>query len=230
MGIGEVEPARTPRETALSRQEEIELAARTAAGDRRAASRLVRAHLRFVVYLAKRYRRHGVPFADLIQEGTVGLLEAIRRFNPDRNTRLSTYAVWWIRAAIQDHIVKSVPLTRLSSGAARRAQLFGGGRGRKPAEVEDVAPVPVESLPCTKPSPEERLLIVRQWRQPLKRLPAALKSLSPRERLIIAGRFVTQPARSRAAIGRELGLSKERVRQLEMRALARLKAVLQPAA
>ena len=228
MGLGADRPARAPRDIALSREEEIDLAARTVAGDRLAATRLVRAHQRFVVYLAKRYRRHGVPFADLIQEGTVGLLEAIRRFNPERNTRLSTYAVWWIRAAIQDQIVRSAPLARLGSSAARRTQLFGARRGPGPAEPDAGAIPSVDSLPSREPSPEERLIGARQWRQPLRLLPGALKSLSPRERLIIARRFLNQPARSRAAIGRELGLSKERVRQLEIRALARLRALIQP--
>ena len=228
MGLGVGRPARAPRDIALSREEEIDLAARTVAGDRLAATRLVRAHQRFVVYLAKRHRRYGIPFADLIQEGMVGLLEAIRRFNPERNARLSTYAVWWIRAAIQDHIVKSVPLARLGSSAARRAQLFGARRDQAQAEPQGEAIVPVDSLPSAEPSPEERLMSVRQWAQPLRLLPGALKSLSPRERLIIVRRFLNQPARSRAAIGRELGLSKERVRQLEIRALARLRAVIQP--
>ena len=228
MGLGADRPARAPRDIVLTREEEIDLAARTVAGDRLAATRLVRAHQRFVVYLARRYRRYGVPFADLIQEGTLGFMEAIRRFNPERNARLSTYAVWWIRAAIQDQIIRSAPLARLGSTAARRAQLFGGRGGPRPAALDDGAIVPVDSLPSSEPSPEERLMDARRWRQPVRLLPGALKSLSPRERLIIARRFLTQPARSRAAIGRELGLSKERVRQLEIRARARRRAVLQP--
>ena len=216
-----------PRGGRLTREEEIDLAARTAAGDRSAAGRLVDAHLKFVVYLAGRYRRFGVPVADLVQEGAVGLMEAIRRFNPERGTRLSTYAVWWIRAAIQDHIARAAPLARIESRAALKARLFGARRGGAP-DVEDRAPVPVEALASPEPSPEDKAVAASEWRHRMSRLPAALAALSQRERHIIARRFASQPAFSRAAIGRELGLSKERVRQLELRALARMRAVLSP--
>ena len=103
----------------LTRGEERELFRRLRGGDKAAARKLVTSHLRFVLFIAKRYTRHGHPLADLIQEGTVGLLEAVRRFNPDRDVQLSTYAMWWIRAAIQDYVVRSRSLVKIGTTAAR---------------------------------------------------------------------------------------------------------------
>ena len=95
---------RAPR---LSATEERDLFRRVLTGDTHARERLVLSQLRFVIRMAGRYRRHGCPLPDLIQEGTVGLLEAIKRFNPDRGTRLSTFAMWWIRSAMQDYVLRT---------------------------------------------------------------------------------------------------------------------------
>jgi RNA polymerase sigma-32 factor len=258
------------RQPRLSRVEERELFRRLRGGDAAAATRLVTSHLRFVFHIARRYRSHGHPLADLVQEGTVGLLEALKRFNPDRDVQLSTYAMWWIRAAIQDYVVRSRSLVKIGTTAAQKSLFFnlrrrmgelvdGDGfsedlaRGlaerfnTSVAEVinfarriarpdlsldatvaaEDGAPL-ISQIADDRPTPEDALLAATEgtlWRE---RLVRALSALPPRELLIIRRRFLADKAPSRAVLGAELGMSKERVRQLEVRALARLKAVLQP--
>src|SRR5262249_29223165 len=97
----------------LTRDEERDLARRSAAGDATAEERLIISHLRVVVRLARSYGRFGLPINDLVQEGTLGLIQAVRRFNPERDVRLSTYAMWWIRAAMQEHVVRSWSLVRV---------------------------------------------------------------------------------------------------------------------
>jgi len=105
----------------LGKEEERELALLAGNGDREATDRLITSHFNYVVKLAKGYRRSGVPMSDLIQEGMVGLVQAVKRFNPDRSVRLSTYAMWWIRASMQDHIVRSWSLVRLSTTSAQKS-------------------------------------------------------------------------------------------------------------
>src|SRR5690349_11458181 len=108
----------------LTPDEERDLALRSAAGDEVAAERLVASHLRVVVRIARSYGRFGLPVNDLIQEGTVGLIQAVRKFNPDSGARLGTYAMWWIRAAIQDYVVRSWSLVRVGKTAAHKALFF----------------------------------------------------------------------------------------------------------
>ena len=107
--------------TFLEKEEERELLVRAGKGDQEASDRLITSHFNYVVRLAKGYRRSGVPMSDLIQEGMVGLVQAVKRFNPDRKVRLSTYAMWWIRASMQDHIVRSWSLVRLSTTSAQKS-------------------------------------------------------------------------------------------------------------
>lgn len=117
-------PTATTPGASLSRAEELALANLAQAGDDSAAHRLILSHLRFVVHIARRYRRTGLPLADLVQEGTIGLLQAVRRFQPDRGVRLSTYAVWSIRAAIQDYVVRHWSLVRVGTTAKQRTLFF----------------------------------------------------------------------------------------------------------
>ena len=252
---------RRPR---LSRGEERELVRRIQRGDTGAVGELVTRHLRFVLYIARRYRSHGQPVGDLFQEGVVGLIEAIRRFNPDRDTRLATYAMWWIRASIQDYVVRSRSLVKIGTTAAQKALFFHLRRraeGETPSDelvralserfntsvaevlalarriarpeepldapVTDGGPPLIDGVADTRPNPEEALLLASEFRLWRERLLSALAALPPRELLIIKRRFLAEKVPSRAALARELGLSKERVRQLETRALARLRALLQ---
>lgn len=266
---------RTPR---LTREEEVALVAASRRGDDRAGARLIASHLRFVLFIVKRYRRFGCPAAELFQEGTIGLIEAIRRFNPDRGVRLSTYAMWWIRAAIQDYVVRSRSLVRIGTTAAQKSMFFalcrrmsglpdvdaaGDGEAlgedaaraiahRFNSSVAEVMSLArriarpdrsldrawatgegsdrslIERLADHAPGPEERLVRLQEARRRLGALVAALKRLPPREFLIIQRRYLAAKRQSRVRLGRELGLSKERVRQLELRALARLRTVVEP--
>jgi len=257
------------RQPRLTQGEERELFHRVQRGDAAATAKLVLSHLRFVVHIARRYRRYGHPLADLIQEGMVGLMLAVRRFNPERDVRLATYAMWWIRASIQDYVVRSRSLVKIGTTAAQKSLFFNLRRrlgelmesdsvsddfARALAErfntsVAEVASFarriarPDQSLdaPATedgtsrlidlmrdeRPTPEDALVRASEGRQWRDWLVDALAALPPRELTIIRRRFLADKAPSRAALGTELGLSKERVRQLEMRALARLKSFLQ---
>jgi len=256
-------------EPPLSMAEERALAERARAGDEDAAGRLVRSHLGFVVHIARRYRRFGIPMNDLVQEGTIGLIHAVRRFDPGRNIRLCTYAAWWIRAHIQAYVVRSWSLVRLSTGTAQRALFFRlrrmmadlkGGAGQLSEDVLrplalrfkvpmrevlalarraagfdrslDAAPGetkgPAAELADPAPNPEEQAAAASQqrWRQGL--IARAMKALSQRERAIISGRYLAELAKTRDALARELGISAERVRQLEHKALEKLRTLLAP--
>jgi RNA polymerase sigma-32 factor len=258
------------RQPRLSRDEERDLILRLKGGDTAAATRLVSSHLRFVLHIARRYRAFGAPLADLVQEGTVGLLEAVKRFNPDRDVRLATYAMWWIRAAIQDYVMRSRSLVKIGTTAAQKSLFFNLWRrmgelmegdvigddfaralaerfNTSIAEVANLArrmarpdlslnaPVApgaqttlIDEVADESPSPEDAAAAgeARIW---FERLAGALAKLPPRELVIIRQRFLAEVATSRAALGVELGLSKERVRQLELRALNRLRDFLQAA-
>jgi len=256
------------REPRLSRAEETELARRAWEGDAQAASRLIVSHLRFVLHIARRYGRNGLPIGDLLQEGTVGLIEAVRRFNPDRDVQLSSYAVWWIRAAMQDYVIRSRSLVRIGTTAAQKSMFFtlrqrvsqladgdwlsedfiGALASRFNTSVSEVTNLarriaqPDQSLNETpvsgsdaslldqladgNPTPEDHVAATSEQRLHRDCLATGLSKLPARERFIIGRRFFAEPKPSRAALGVELGLSKERVRQLEVRALDRLREML----
>ena len=255
----------------LGREEEIELARRAEKGDTAAAEKLITSHLGFVVNVAKGYRRSGVPMSDLVQEGVVGLVQAVRRFNPDKDARLSTYARWWIRASIQDHIVRSWSLVRLSTSSAQKS-LFLNLR-RKTAELldgadalsdtlaaqlaerfettaadvknlarriaqrdqsldtplsDDTANSWLEVLRSDALSPEDKLAEESETTALRELMTLALENLPDRERFIIRNRYFAEAKQTFASIGRELNLSKDRVRQLEARALESLREFLEP--
>lgn len=244
----------------LSAAEEQELVIRLRGGDGAAGERLVMSQLRFVVRIARRYRSDSCPLADLVQEGTVGLLEAIRRFDPRRGLRLSTFAGWWIRAAIQDYVLRSSSIVRIATTPRHRAMFFNpalSGEGepsqdalealaaRFGTSVDDVRAfservrrraVVIDELAADlppfhtvladrEPDPEERLANKRERMDLIHKLRVAIPALTRRERHILRRRFLTDRRESLAKIGRDLGLSKERVRQLEERALAKLRSV-----
>ncbi len=255
----------------LSRSEERALVERARRGDSAAVTRLITSHLRFVLHIARRYRSYGHPLADLFQEGTVGLMEALKRFNPERDVRLATYAMWWIRSSIQDYVVRSRSLVRIGTTAAQKSLFFNLRRrvgelmegdgvsedfaralaerfnmsvaevvnlARRIARPDQSLDVPVsndgsalliDQVADQRPTPEDEVAEASEFRLWRTRLTAALAKLPPRELLIIRRRFLAEIAPSRAALGAELGVSKERVRQLEVRALARLRELLHAA-
>ncbi len=248
------------RQPMLDADEERRLALRTGAGDDEAAHRLVASHLRFVVKIARGYRGWGEPMADLVQEGTLGLIRAVRKFNPDRGVRLSTYAAWSIRAAIQDYVVRSQSLVRVGTTNAQKAmvlrlrQIIGGaedlseeiasrlakGFGTTASEVAALARRISgdhsidgrgwlgERLAADGPTPEQAAEAAIQHRFLGEIVAKAMAMLPPREQLVIRRRYLEEARHTFEAIGRELNLSKDRVRQLEAAALARLRDSLGP--
>lgn len=251
------------REPLLSRDRESELArAWTELRDEAALHELVSRHRRMVVSVAARFRRSGLPLADLIQEGNVGLLQAAARFDPERNVRFSTYAIWWVRAAVQDYVVRNWSMVRLGAGSVQRALFFRLRRlasesdpdladaarrsiaeqlNMELATVEVVehqlaAPDRSTNAPLSEngdvewqdlvvddaPSPEEQVARRHDADARARWLRAALADLPERERRIIEARHLREEGLTLAELGTSLGVSKERIRQLERRALARL--------
>ena len=260
----------TLKKPRLTYTREKELFKKLQNGDNGAAQELVTSHLRFVLHIARLYKSHGYPLADLMQEGTVGLMEALKRFNPNQRTRLSTYSMWWIRAAIQDYVIRSRSLVKIGTTAAQKSLFFNIRRRMAERPWEDSLPeelarnlatrfntsvsdvfkfalrirrtdqsldVPaigktsstlVEQVVDERLGPEEKLIQEKDGRLWRARLVNALSTLPPRESFIIRRRFLTEHVPSRSVLGAELGLSKERVRQLELRALTKLKGLLKP--
>jgi RNA polymerase sigma-32 factor len=245
----------------LDRAEERELARRAGRGDSAAEQRLVAMHQSFVVKIARAYRRTGIPMADLVQEGMIGLIQAVRRFNPDRDVRLSTYAMWWIRAAMLDHVVRSWSLVRLGTSSAQKSlflqlrrvdqlseelvQRLSERFETTAAEVRALArrithrdhslhaprssegeDAWIDDLRSDAPTPEDRLVQESETRRIAQLVEMSLAKLPARERLIIQSRYLSGAKRTLASIGRELNISKDRVRQLEARALASLRELL----
>ncbi len=242
-------------------------------GDERALHELAAAHMRLVIALAARFRHYGLPIADLIQEGHVGLLEAAARFEPEREVRFSTYATWWIRASIQDYILRNWSIVRGGTSSAQKALFFnlrrlraklsreGGPEsnasmfntialaiGVSPADVElmdtrlsapDVslnAPVTdgessgqterVEFLVDDKPLPDETVGEMIDGDRRIVWLREALGVLTERELRIVRERRLAEDSATLEALGARLGISKERVRQIENRAMEKLRRAL----
>ena len=255
----------------LGKEEERALARRAIEGDESAEEQLINSHLGFVMKVATGYKRSGVPMSDLIQEGIIGLIKAVRRFNPDFDTRLSTYAKWWIRASIQDHIVKSWSLVRLSTTSAQKSlflnlrrktfELIEGADAlsenivtqlaeRFETTAVDVrnlarrvtlrdqsldAPISgehgetwLDQLKSDAETPEESIVQESEKTILSELMKRALQKLPAREQFIIKNRYFVEAKQTFASIGRELNLSKDRVRQLENRALQTLKELTEP--
>ncbi|MEJ8570295.1 RNA polymerase factor sigma-32 [Microbaculum marinum] len=241
-------------------------------GDEAALHRLTHAHMRLVIAIAARFRHFGLPMSDLIQEGHVGLLEAAARFEPEREVRFSTYATWWIRASIQDHILRNWSIVRGGTSSAQKALFFNLRRlraklGQGPSPLPDSeihrqiaqalgvsendvarmdarlsgpdsslnAPV-MESeggsaerqdfLVSDDPLPDETVGNVIDGEKRTKRLYAALEVLNDRELRIVRERRLSEEGATLESLGKTLGISKERVRQIESRAIEKLRAAL----
>jgi RNA polymerase sigma-32 factor len=253
----------------LSREEESGLLARARTGDRRAADRLVAAHLRDVVYVARKHRFYGMPLADLIGEGTLGLLRALEKFDPERGVRFGTYASHWIRSFIVSYVLRSWKLVGGRAGVLRSNLFFRLRRERARleclhgpssevtqllAEKLNVAPDEVGAMmerldardlsldAPTHPgsskvlgdslvSPEdaeEDYEAEERRRHVASALRKALPKLDARERFIAEARLLADRADelSLADIGRKLGVSRERARQLETRACDKLRRAI----
>jgi len=252
----------------LSREEEYELAVRyRRRGDLEAAHRLICANLRFVVKVAHEYRAYGMKLLDLIQEGNIGLMMAVKKYEPERGIRLITYAVWWIRAYIQSFVIRSWSLVKIGTTQAQKRLFFKLGQAREAirrlsggeddlAEVASQLQVRAEeaqemalrmagrdasldvelsagedyslmdSLADERDSQEE-LLLQREEEQLLSaRVQQALGSLNERERRIVHDRILSDEPRTLQELADDYGISRERVRQLERNALAKMKGAL----
>jgi RNA polymerase sigma-32 factor len=260
--------SRIDRYPLLTPEEEQALARRWR--DRRdpeAGRRLVTSNLRFVVKIAFEYRSYGVRLLDLIQEGNVGLLVAIDRFDPGRGVRLTTYAVWWIRAYVQEHIRRSWSVVRFGTTRAeqrcfyrlrrerqrlersdgqvdpeRLAAALGVGSQeleeiesritRRDTSLDDQAFVDADEtrgdrIADDSPGPETTVAEVELSAHAQMQIRHALAKLDARERTIIQRRYLNRRAATLKELGQAFGISRERVRQLEARAKAKMRVHLQ---
>jgi RNA polymerase sigma-32 factor len=245
-------------------------------GDKRAGHRLVEANLRFVVKVAFEYRSYGLRMADLIQEGNIGLMKAVQKFDPDKEIRLISYAVWWIRAYIQNHILKSWSLVKIGTTQAQRKLFFSLARTRheierlspgqgldhegidvnlvakklrvRPSDVVEMqqrmegrdlsldAPVAdgtsthLEFTPGDGDPQDEELARAEEDAIVQRRVTEAMGRLDPRERHIVEARIMGDGKETLRDLGQHFGFSRERARQLEIRALEKLRRDLQPLA
>jgi len=244
----------------LTPEEEKEVGARVQKGDEEAFRRLIEANLRFVVAMAKKYARSGYPLHELINEGNLGLIEAVSRFDPSRGVRFITYASWWIRQAILAAIahhgqVFSLPpklkheLYRFETKVARLTQELGrrpsvdeiskelgmteedvrGMMEGPPTEVSLSTPVGEENdtgledlIEDPSVAPVDEVMIAQSFEEQLQTL---LSQLDEKERVIIERRFGLgdRDPQTLAEIGSDLHLSRERIRQIEERALLKLR-------
>ncbi len=256
----------------LSREREYELACLVRdRDDREAARQLVEANLRYVVAIALSYRRYGVRLADLVSEGNVGLMIALKKFDPDRGTRFVTYAAHWIRAYVLDHVIRAWSVVGFGAGPLRSKVFFRLRREKarilastsdaveaneKLAErfgtssekiallahrleardvsldakvFEDGAVTVLDTLPSARPSQEDEYLGAERSSAVHARIREAVEKLDPRERFIVEVRMMADGADelSLAEIGRRLGVSRERARQLEARAKQKIRRHLE---
>ncbi len=255
----------------LEREYEANLARRWRdAADDDALHQLINSHVRLVVKIASRFRGYGLPVADLIQEGSVGLMEAAKRFDAERQVRFSTYATWWILASIQEYVVRNSSIVRIGTTPAQKSLFFNlrrlrarliGATGIRMSDADrkiianelrvPVAAVermeahfsgPDRSLNATvgqdetdelqdflvdeEPTPEENTARLHDHRTRAEWLRQALGELTPREREVISRRFLTEDRTTLADIGRTYGVTKERIRQIESKALAKMRVAL----
>jgi RNA polymerase sigma-32 factor len=257
----------------LDRVEEHELAVRWKENrDQEALHRITMAHMRLVISMATKFRYFGLPISDLIQEGHVGLLEAAARFEPDREVRFSTYATWWIRASMQDYILRNWSIVRGGTSSAQKALFFNLRRlrarlaqGSEPLsgaamykEIADAIGVSVSDvalmdsrlsgpdsslnaplsddgeagsermdfLVSDAPTPDEVVAASVDDERRVLWLNRALGVLNERELRIIRERRLRDEGATLESLGEKLGISKERVRQIENRAMQKLRTAL----
>ena len=238
--------------------------------DERALHELTTAYMRLVISMASKFRHYGLPLADLVQEGNVGLMQAAARFEPAREVRFSTYAAWWIRSTIQDYVLRNWSIVRTGTTAAQKSLFFNLRRLR--AKIDDTgdaimtaenkkwvsehlgvperdvetmasrlsasdrslnAPLATDGdaqwqdlLPDESATPDE---VVMEEHDNAKRrawIAEALQVLNDRETLIITERRLSEDTVTLEVLGKRLGISKERVRQIEHQALNKLKKTL----
>ena len=252
----------------LSAEEEVRLARRfRTEEDIESAHQLVLSHLRVVVSIARGYIGYGLPHADLIQEGNIGLMKAVKRFDPDRGVRLVSFAIHWIKAEIHEFVLRNWRLVKIATTKAQR-KLFFNLRGMKPglesltpAQIKSVADqlrvrpedvvemetrlsgqdvaleasgededdhfAPIAYLRDTAAEPSQVLEAVQNERLRASGLEVALASLDVRSRRIIEARWLREKdAATLHDLAEEFGVSAERIRQIEAKALVKMKGLM----
>ncbi len=242
--------------------------------DSDAAHRLVTSHLRLVGRIAMGYRGYGLPIGEVISEGNVGLMQAVKRFEPDRGFRLATYAMWWIRASIQEYILRSWSLVKMGTTASQKKLFFNLRRMKgqiqaleegdlKPDQVTHIATklgVPEEDvismnrrlsgdaplnapvrndgeagewqdwLVDETPNQEERLAESEELSRRRAFLSTAMTTLNEREKRIFEARRLREDPATLEDLSSEFGVSRERIRQIEVRAFEKVQRAVQKSA
>lgn len=245
-------------------------------GDLEAAHKLVTSHLRLVAKIAMGYRGYGLPLADLIAEGNVGMMQAVKKFDPDRGFRLATYAMWWIRASIQEYILHSWSLVKIGTTAAQKKLFFNLRRlkGQMQAiDDGDLTPEQVTAISTELAVPEDDVVSMNrrliggdqslnapvregddgggEWQDWLvdqseshdvvmgaeeelvrrqRLLGIAMQGLNARERDVIVERRLKEPPTTLEDLSQQFGVSRERIRQIEVRAFEKLQKNMRIAA
>ncbi len=254
----------------LEKEEEYMLAkAWTEHGDRPAAHKLVTSHLRLVAKIAMGYRGYGLPVADLISEGNLGMMQAVKRFDPERGFRLSTYAMWWIRAAMQEYILRSWSLVKIGTTAAQKKLFFNLRRikgklkvidsGLKPGDIKHIAdqlsvseaevvsmdqrmaggdhslnaPLKMDGegewqdwLVDEEPDQETTYAAKEEFIVRHDLLMEAMKTLNEREQNILNERRLKDNPKTLEDLSKVYKISRERVRQIEVRAFEKLQKAM----
>ncbi|MFN8928617.1 MAG: RNA polymerase sigma factor RpoH [Rhodospirillales bacterium] len=243
-------------------------------GDTKSAERLVTSHLRLVAKIAMGYRGYGLPLSELISEGNVGMMQAVKRFDPDRGFRLATYAMWWIRAAIQEYILHSWSLVKMGTTAAQKKLFFNLRRLKGQMQAIDDGDLSAEHVAAIAKKldvPEQDVVQMNrrlatpdhslnaplridgegEWQDWLvdesesqeiqlaerdelgkrqRLLKAAMDTLNPRERHILSERRLRDNPTTLEDLSQQYGISRERVRQIEVRAFEKLQKSIRTAA
>jgi len=242
--------------------------------DPEAAAQLVSSHLRLVAKIAMGYRGYGLPVSDLISEGNVGLMQGVKKFEPDRGFRLATYAMWWIKASMQEFILRSWSLVKMGTTAAQKKLFFNLRRMKKQLEAyedSDLSPADVTKIATDLGVPEQEVINMNrrmmmggdaslnvslrgaeegsgEWQdwladdRPLQdetvaeaeesemrmaMLSEAMESLNERERHIITERRLTEKPQTLEELSQAYDVSRERIRQIEVRAFEKLQKAMQ---
>ena len=244
--------------------------------EKSAAERLVSSHLRLVAKIAMGYRGYGLPLGELIGEGNVGMMQAVNRFDPGKGFRLSTYAMWWIRAAITEYVLKSWSMVKMGTMAAQKKLFFSLRKQKNRLKIMDHGELSPEQaaqisetmnvserdvidmnrrlasrdmslnaplsagedtgiefqdiLVANTPSPEAHTAEKEEFSQRMGYLMAAMDGLPERERHIFTERRLTYEPKTLEELGNHYGISRERVRQLEVRAFDKVRTMVEKAA
>lgn len=257
----------------LEREQEFMLACRLRdSGDVDAAHQLVTSHLRLVAKIAMGYRGYGLPVADLVSEGSIGLMKAVKKFDPDRGFRLSTYAIWWIKASITEYVLKSWSMVKMGTVSSQKKLFFSLRRMKNQLQIIDNGELNgeqtlqlAESLNATeqevqhmnrrlhardfslntplshveegtefqdtlvdeRPTPEALVGETEEFSYRSEMLERAMQDLPEREKNILVERRLKDDPITLEQLGDQYGISRERVRQLEVRAFEKVQKAMQ---